>query len=491
MKKNIKLNYIFNAGYKLFTIIVPLITAPYVSRVLGAEGVGTYSYTFSIVSYFTMVATLGGNAFGNRHIAIYQNDPHGRSVEFWNIAIFRAVPTVIVTILYFLYVIFIAEDKTIAALQSLYLFGVLFDVGWFLQGLENFQTVAIRNFIFKIINIACIFLFVKSRDDLPIYILCLGGLTALGNLSLWPYVKKYLIKINPQELNPMKNAKAILQLFFPTIACGLYAIVDKTMIGLFSCEAENGYYEQADKIINMSLMLITALSAVMLPRIAAESSRNNTQAVKAYITKACHFVWLLGLPLAFGLIGISEFFVPIFFGEGYDKVKILLPVMSCLFILKGLNDTIGYQYLVATNQQNKYTQIIVIGGLANIVFNLILIPQYYSLGAAIGSIIGEVVTCALEFAFVSRSKQIELKPIFKSSLKNFISAATMLAFVLIIKYFTNSYLNNIFTLLGVIIVAAVVYFIVLIILKDSLVMSVLNPILNKLKNKIHNGGKAA
>lgn len=483
MKKNIKLNYIFNAGYKLFTIIVPLITAPYISRVLCADGVGTYSYTFSIVSYFTMVAALGGNAFGNRHIALFQDNPHGRSVEFWNIAIFRAVPTLIVTGIYFLYVIFFAEDKQIAALQSLYLFGVLFDVGWFLQGLEQFQTVAIRNFIFKIINVICIFAFVKSRRDLPIYVFCLGGLTALGNLSLWPCLKKYLVRVKPSELNPLKNTKPILQLFFPTIACGLYAIVDKTMIGWFSTPAENGYYEQADKIINMSLMLITALSAVMLPRIAAETSKNNKAAVKAYITKSCHFVWLLGLPLAFGLVGISDFFVPIFFGEGYDKVKILLPVMSCLFILKGLNDTIGYQYLIATNQQNKYTQIIVIGGMINIVSNLILIPQFYSMGAAIGSIIGEVVTCTLEFAFVAKSKQLELKPVFMSSIKSFFASALMLAFIITVKYLFGNALGGLLSLLAVILASAMLYGILLVLFKDSLVMSVVNPVMKKLHLK--------
>lgn len=483
MKKNIKLNYIFNAGYKLFTIIVPLITAPYISRVLGADGVGTYSYTFSIVSYFTMIATLGAGTFGNRHIAIFQDDPHGRSVEFWNIAIFRTIPTVIVTIIYFLYVIFIAKDKTIAALQSLYLFGVLFDVSWFLQGLEQFQTVAIRNFIFKVINVVCIFLFVKSRDDLPIYILCLGGLTVLGSLSLWPALKKYLIRVSGKELNPMKNAKPILQLFFPTIACGLYAIVDKSMIGWFSTKAENGYYEQADKIINMSLMLITALSAVMLPRIASESSKNNKRAVKSYMTKACHFVWLLGLPLSLGLIGVSDVFVPIFFGEGYEKVVILLPVMSSLFILKGLNDTIGYQYLVATNQQNIYTKIIVIGGIANIASNIILIPHFYSLGAAIGSIIGEIVTCILEFSYVSKSNQLELKPIFTSSVKSLASSLVMLLFIFTLKHFIGNYMGNILALLGIIAASAVLYGLMLILLKDSLVISALEPILKKLKLK--------
>lgn len=430
-----------------------------------------------------MVATLGAGTFGNRQIAVYQDDPHGRSVEFWNIAIFRTIPAVMVTVLYFLYVIFIAEDKTIAALQSLYLFGVLFDVSWFLQGLEQFQTVAIRNFIFKIINVACIFIFVKDRNDLPIYIFCLGGLTVLSSISLWPTLRKYLKKVSGKELNPIKNTKPILQLFFPTIACGLYAIVDKSMIGWFSTSAENGYYEQADKIINMSLMLITALSAVMLPRIASESSKNNIQAVRLYITKACHFVWLLGLPLAFGLIGISDIFVPIFFGEGYDKVKILLPVMSCLFILKGLNDTIGYQYLVATNQQNKYTKLIVIGGIVNIISNLILIPHLYSLGAALGSIIGEVATCILEFSFVSRSGQIKLKPIFASSVKSFVASIAMFIFILTLKHFIGDYVNSIIALLGTVAVGAVLYGLILALLKDDLVMSVLNPILKKLKLK--------
>lgn len=483
MKKSIKLNYIFNAGYKLFTIIVPLITAPYISRVLGADGVGTYSYTFAIVSYFTMISTLGANAFGNRHIATVGANPTLRSLEFWNIAIFRSVPTIIVTIVYFLYVIFIAKDKQIAALQSLYLFTVLFDVGWFLQGLEQFQTVAIRNFIFKIFNVICIFAFVKTKDDLSKYVLFLGGLSALGNLSLWPYLKKYLVKINPKELNPIKNAKPILQLFFPTIACGLYAIIDKSMIGWFSTSAENGYYEQADKIINMSLMLITALSAVMLPRIASEASKNNQKAVQSYIAKSCHFVWLLGLPLAFGLIGISNFFVPIFFGEGYDKVKILLPVMSCLFILKGLNDTIGYQYLIATNRQVQYTKIILIGGVVNIISNLILIPKFYSIGAAVGSIIGELVTCALEFTYVEKNNLLKMKSILLSAKKSLICAIAMFLLILLLKHFFEGIFTNLFALLLLILISAAFYIMCLIILKDELIMNIIRPFWAKIKSK--------
>ena len=195
MKKSIKLNYIFNAGYQIFTIIVPLITAPYISRALGADGVGTYSYTFAIVSYFTLASTLGAGAFGNRQIAILQDNPIERSIEFWNVFIFRSSSTLIVTAFYLLYVIFIAQDKQIALLQSLYLLAVLIDTSWFLQGMELFKTISIRNFIFKIINVICIFAFVKSREDLPIYILCLAGITVISNLAVLPYTAKHIVKV--------------------------------------------------------------------------------------------------------------------------------------------------------------------------------------------------------------------------------------------------------------------------------------------------------
>lgn len=486
MKKSIKLNYIFNAGYQIFTIIVPLITAPYISRALGADGVGTYSYTFAIVSYFTLASTLGAGAFGNRQIAILQDNPIERSIEFWNVFIFRSFSTLIVTAFYLLYVIFIAQDKQIALLQSLYLLAVLIDTSWFLQGMELFKTISIRNFIFKIINVICIFAFVKSREDLPIYILCLAGITVISNLAVLPYTAKHIVKVPIKKLKPLKNTKQILQLFFPTIACNLYAIIDKSMIGWFSTSVENGYYEQADKIINMSLMLIIALSGVMLPRIANEVSKGNNDSVKMHMEKSCHLVWILGFPFTFGLIAISDFFVPIFFGEGYDKVKILLPVMSCLFILKGLNNTIGYQYLIATGKQNIYNRIILIGGAVNITANLLLIPKLYSMGATIGSIISEAIICILLMSYVSNKKLLEIKPIFASSVKCFASSLVMFAMLLLIKHFYADKIANLFYLIVTIIIAAIIYAVGLLELKDVLVADVLNSFLDKFRLKKSN-----
>ncbi len=480
-KKSIKLNYIFNASYKIFAIIVPLITAPYISRVLGSDGVGTYSYTFAMVTYFTMFATLGAGTLGNKIIAMNQEDPVKRSIEFWNIAIFRAVPTVFVTILYFIYAIFIADDQQIALLQSFYLLGVLVDVAWFLQGMEEFQKVAVRNFVIKIVNVICIFAFVKERSDLPVYVLCLSLMTVIGNMSIWVYLKKYLVKIKIKQLNPFKHTKDVLQLFIPTIACSLYAVVDKTMIGWFSNASENGYYEQSDKIINMSLLLITSLCGVMLPRIAQEFAKNNKAAVQDYMHKTYRFIWFLGLPLMMGIIAVSDVFVPVFFGEGYDKVKILLPVMSCLFIIKGFNDATGSQYLVATGQHKKYMNIVIIGGIANIAFNLALIPSLKSLGAAIGSIIGEVVIFALEFNFIRRTKQIDIKPIFTTMWKYGISSIVMLGALLCCEKIRNGKIENILALLLLIAFGAIVYAAMLLLLKDNLITDTLKSIMGKLK----------
>lgn len=480
-KKSIRQNYIFNMAYQVFAIIVPFVTTPYVSRVLGSDGIGTYSYTYAMVCYFTMVSTLGAGTLGQRIVARVQDDSYKRSVEFWNIEIMRFVPSFIVLIVYYIYVIFIAENKTIALIQSLNIFAVIFDVAWFLQGMEEFKKTSIRNFFVKIASTICIFLFVKEKSDLPIYVFCIALTTLAGNLTMWSYIKKYIVKVKLNDLTPFKNFKDSLQLFFPTIAVNFYAAVDKTMIGWFSNSFENGYYEQTDKIINMSLMLIIALSGVMLPRISREFANNHKNVIKDYMYKTYRFLFFISFPLIFGLCSISSIFVPVFFGEGYEKVEILIYIMSCLFLLKGINSITGTQYLTATDQQKTYLHIVIIGGISNIVLNAVLIPRLASVGAATGTVISEVIMCIIGLGFVLKTKQLNLKPIFKSSGKYIIGSVIMFIITMAVKSLLLGTIDDILLLILLIITGFVTYFIILALLKESLIYDTLKIVISKIK----------
>ena len=271
MNKKIKINYIFNTSYQIFAIIVPLITTPYISRVLNAEGIGIYSYTYAIIKYFMIIAALGVGGYGVREIGKVQDDYEKRNIKFWNIFLFKFILSALMLISYILYVFLFANNKCIAYAQSFYLIHVMFDISWFFQGIEDFKKVTIRNFLIKILNIIFIFCFVKSESDLFLYVIGLSLFTTIGTMSMWVNINKYIDKPDLTKIKLFDDYKIILQMFFPTIAVQIFSIIDKTMIGLLSYSAvENGYYEQSLKIIDMSLTVITSLIAVMIPSIAKD-----------------------------------------------------------------------------------------------------------------------------------------------------------------------------------------------------------------------------
>lgn len=477
-KASVKINYIYNIAYQIFAVIVPLITTPYISRVLGAEGVGVYSYTYSIVNYFLIFAVLGTSIYGIKQIGVFQDNKKERSKNFWELFVLRMILTIIMTIIYYIYVVLLAEDKFIASIQGIYLIGTLLDISCFFQGMENFKKVTIRNLVIKIVNIIYVFTFIKTADDLWKYILGLAVFTVAGNLVMWVRINRYIDRVKLKDLKPFRNFKQILELFLPTIATQLFAIIDKTMIGAFSTDStENGYYEQAYKIVTVSLIIITTLGTVLIPKTAKAFAEKNMKDIKMYLNKSYKFVWLLGIPMMLGIIGIIDVFVPVFLGDNFDKVKIILPILSLLYIPMGMNYMTGRQYIIPTNQQNKYNKLLILGVVINTLVNLILIPKYYAIGASIASVSGELCILFLSMRYLIKTKQYSLKGFIKDIYIYCISGIIMLVVILFIKEFI---IYNLFGLILLVMVGAIVYLLSLFLFKEQIVMEQISNIKNKL-----------
>lgn len=474
MKNKIKQNYFFNVSYQLFALLVPLIVTPYLSHVLKVDGIGIYSFTYSIVSYFILFAALGSSNFGIKTIGSLQDNIKKRTIEFWNIFLFRLFSSLIFLIFYFIYVFIFSSNKLISCIQALYLIGLIFDISWFYQGLEDFKIVSIRNFIVKIVNVILIFIFVKSKNDLWIYVFLLSSMTLLGNLTMWLTLKKYLTKVFFNEINPISNVKEIFLLFIPTIAIQLFSVLDKSMIGFItSSNIQNGLYEQAEKIVKMALMLITTLSTVKIPAVAREYKNGNIDKVKSLLYSSFVFNGFLGFSLMFGLIGISKLFVPVFFGYDFIDVIPILCVLSFLFVEISNNYTIGSQFLVAIGKQNIYTKHLIIGGLFNFLLNLILINKFAALGAAIASVIGEFVILLLNYNFLFSEKIFNFSKILSLNIKYFISGFIM---CIILLYLTTFFKFNWFSLFLIICLGVFIYIFLLFILKDEYILTLLRKI---------------
>lgn len=481
MKQSTKTNYIFNVSYQVFALIVPLIVTPYISRVLGADGVGTYSYTYSIVNYFMLIAALGVATYTTREVGIWQDNKEKRSQIFWNAFSLKFILTSTMLVFYFLYVFLFASNKTIAAFQSIYLFTTMFEISWFFQGMEDFKKISIRNFIMKILSVVFIFIFVKDKNDLPLYIIGHGGFLLLGAIIIWVPLKKYINKPDFKKLKPFTNFSQILLLFIPTVANQIFFIMDKSMIGWITKSMEqNGYYEQTLKIVEMILIVITTLSIVMIPKISRAYSNGDKELIQYSLNKSFQFAMLLSIPMCFGLFIVSSIFVPWFFGEDFIEAAPLLEILGIMFIFSGINSITGTQYLISTNQTGKHVIMMSIGGGVNVLANLILIPHFQAKGAAVGSVLGEIVITVLELGYLHFTKQYNIKNLIKNCYKYLISASVMLIVGLIIK---NSFTQNVLFMVINVIICIAVYGICLLILRDDFVIEEIKVILKKIKRK--------
>lgn len=397
MKSRLKSNFIYHSLYQILAIISPLITSPYISRILGAEGLGTYSFYYSIAYYFGIFAVLGIANYGNRCIAKAQFKGIGyQSKIFWEILSMQAMTSLLVVVCYFIYVLFIEkQNKGNAFIEFFYILSVSMDISWFYFGIEEFKTTTFRSFITKIIIIASIFLFVKGPDDLNIYTFIMAGGTLLGSLTLWIPIKKYIKPIDIHLDEVKKHFMPNLILFIPVISLALFHYMDKIMLGSISTMEELGYYTNADKLINIPMGLIFGLGTVMSPRIAALSEEGKWGIINNYINKSIIFSMWMGTAICFGIISVSKEFVPLFFGEGYERCIVLLDIFSYVIIIKALSNVFRMQYLIPAGKDKEFNVSVIVAAVVNILFNLLFIPKYGAIGAVLGTLIAESIVLIL------------------------------------------------------------------------------------------------
>lgn len=395
-------NYFYNLLYQLLILVVPLVTTPYVSRVLGAKGVGTFSYTNSIVQYFILFGCVGLNLYGQREIAYAQKDIEKRSIIFWELVFLRCITVSVSAAIFYFSLVLKSEYAGVFFIMILDFIASMIDISWFFQGIEDFKKIVIRNFIIKITGVFLVFIFVKSNDDLMRYVLCHSLTLFLGNLSMWMYVPKLVRKVPLSKLSISKHFKLTLLLFIPQIASSVYTVLDKTMIGYLTGIEEVAFYEQSQKIVKIVMAIVTSLGSVMLPRIANLYKQNNQNEIVSSLKKSIQFVCVVAFPMTLGLIAISRNMVPWFFGPGYEKVVPNMMMIAPIIISIGFSNIIGSQYLVPLGKQREFTISIIAGTSTNFILNLLLIPVFNSIGAAIATFVAESVVTVTQILLIMK-----------------------------------------------------------------------------------------
>lgn len=472
---SVKQNFLYNIIVQVAVLIIPFVTTPYVSRVLGAENIGKYSYATSIVTYFTLIATLGSTIYGQRKIAFYRDNIEQLSQVFWNTFAFRCISSLVSLVLYFNYIYFVEGINIINVIVSINIIDIAINVAWFFQGIEDFKKIAFRSLFVRIMLLVCIFVFIRKEEDLWMYALIMMISIVLGNIVMWVYIPKHVILV--KHINPFDGIKEIWLIFLPSVATQIYTILDKSMIGwITGSDYANGCYEQSERIARLAITVVTSVGTVILPRVANLYQNNKLDEAKKYVYKAFRVVWMLSFPMMFGLISVSSVFIPLFLGNGFEDSVGLLMIFSILIVVVSIAYIVGLSYLVPTEQQNVYTISVTIAAICNFVINIILIPVIGAFGAAIASIIAEIIGATIQVSYCIIKKQLEFKYIFGTCWKYVIASLAMY----IIVCFTKVYFSSGLVSLGIlIVVGGMVYFSVLALLKEDLIFVSIKKIIKK------------
>lgn len=466
-------NFLYNASYQIFLLLIPLLTTPYLARVLGPHGVGINSYTNSVMQYFVIFGCLGTNLYANRKIAFVRDDRKKLSNTFWEIFILRVIMLTISFITFMLFIFLThSEYKIYYIAQSVTIIATVLDVSWFFMGIENFSVTVIRNFVVKIMTLASIFIFVKSANELFLYILIISLSLLFGNMTMIPSLKKYVLKPSVKSLNIKKHLLPSLSLFVPEVATQIYLVLNKTMLGIIVSVQASGFYDQSDKIVKVILAIVTATGTVMLPHVANAFINGNKSKTKEYLYDCFSIVTMISVPLFMGVAAVSNKLVPLFFSNKFISVTPLLEIESIVILLIAWSNAIGVQYLLPTNQTKKYTESVIMGSIANLLLNFPLILLCGTLGAIFATVLSECVVTV--YQLYSIKSQISFKSLFNGIYKYILSGTIM--FVVI--HVLNNLLPPTWGYLVVeVIVGAFVYILFTIILKANFFK-----IINKMKN---------
>lgn len=478
-KNSIKLNMIMNAILTMSSFIFPLITFPYVSRILLPAGTGKVNFATSVVNYFAMFAQLGIPTYGIRACAKVRDNKEklSRTVhELLFINIFMCILVYIALFIVLFTVPRFEQDKALYLIIAVSIILNALGVEWLYKALEKYSYITIRSLIFKVIALIAMFLLVKNQEDYVFY----GGITifaasASNILNFWN-LRKYVIFKPLGKYNIRQHIKMVLTFFSMSIATTIYTNLDSVMLGFMKGDVDVGYYGAAVKIKGILVSLVTSASAVLLPRASFYVDRKMLDEFYHLLKKTMHFVFLLACPLTLYFIIFAREGIFFLSGEAYAGSILPMQIIMPTLIFIGMTNIIGIQMLVPLGLEKQVLYSEIAGAIVDLILNAVFIPKFASSGAAIGTLVAEIVVLIWQLGVI-RNRKVNLYSEIKFY-KVIIALVIAIAASIWVKGLFSSYFL-------ILLVSAVCFFasygVILLILKEQLVKEFMNMILSKFR----------
>lgn len=477
-QKSLKINAILNIIKSLMGLLFPLITFPYSSRVIGPVGIGKVNFAASIISYFSIIASLGISTYAIREAAKLRDDKMALSKFSKEIFTINIITTLIAYVLFFTALFCIPkfnEYRILLCISSSTILFTTIGMDWLYNALEEYAYITIRSIAFQIVSIILLYTLVHTPEDYIIY----GGITVFAsvgsNILNFIHSRKYIFFRKIHTLALKKHLKPIFVFFGMSVAIKIYTALDTTMLGLLANDEQVGFYTAATKLNKMVLSVVTAIGAVMLPRLSYYIANRNKEDFTKLAYKGFDVLFLLSVPCTVGLLLISKPATLLLSGEQYLPAIPVMQIMNPIVLIIGLSNYIGIQIFMPLGKEKWTLCSVLAGAITNFTANFILIPKYQALGAAVSTVIAESTVTLIQIILLK--KYMTLRTVLASFFKALTNSILMAIPVAIcIIFIHNIYIGFI----SGIVAGIATYFVVLLIERNAILIE----LINKCRNSI-------
>lgn len=482
MKQNKSLtkNSIFYIIYNILNIIFPFVTGIYAARILLPENIGMVESARNLVQYFVILSFLGIPTYGLREISKNKNNKNELNKTYSELLTINFISTCIFGILY-LIIIFsfpiYKQDIVLYLLTGILIFLNIFNNSWLYEGLEEFKYIMLRNLIFKIFSFLILILFVKNTNDYLIY----ASITIIGtagNYILNIFHSRKIVKFTLKNLKLKRHMKSIIYLVVVNLAIEIYTLLDITMLNLLCDKSNVAYYSYGMKIYRILYQIVNTFTIVVVPRLSL-LYQEREEAFNELLSKTCKIILILAVPMIIGILSISDYVICMLYGEAYITSSYVLKILSILLIISPIGYLLGSRVLLVTGNEKKMILPVTVGAITNIILNSILINICQEMGAAVASVISEIVVMVI-YLLLSK-KHFKIKNIRKTVYNIVTACVIMTSYILLISIMGNGIIKYIILVIG----SILVYFTILLVLKNDIVCE----FYDKIKLKMGGGKK--
>lgn len=477
-KKSITKNSIFYLIYNILNVIFPFLTGIYVTHILLPDAIGQVETARNFVQYFVIFSFLGIPTYGLREVSKNRNDQKKLNKIYTELMLINSISTFVFCIIYAILILIIprcAENIVLYSIVGISLVMNFLNNSWLYEGLEEFKYISLRNLLFKLLSFLALILFVKSSEDYLIYAL-ITVIGTVGNYILNIVHARKFVKFELKNLNLKQHISAIIYLVVVNLAIEIYSLVDITMLGIFCDNNTVAFYSYGTKIYRIILQIVNTFTMVLVPRIALYFKENKKEEFNALITKTVKVIIIITIPTIIGINFTSSYLITKIYGPEYIRSAVVLNILSFILLISPMGYLLGSRILLVVNKEKKMIIPVAIGALVNIIGNYILINKYAEIGAAIASLISEIIVMIIYITL--GKKYFQLKSLKENIVKVFIAVSIMSIYLFIIsKLKLQSMIITFLQIIG----ACIIYCTILYSLKEEFLY---NFIENKIKRRI-------